>query len=168
MVGGEEPLTVAAPERPDPTDVLGPGQAANIHWADQGDTNYCGLYSVRAIVSELYGQQLDVAEMVNRATANGWFVYDDAGRVKGIRPADIDDVLASYGVGSRNFGGPEAAAVSDPRGVAGSETTRWSTTSVWSSASTARSSIQLRNVGERESTWTTSWSSPAWTTGAES
>ena len=28
----------------------------NIHWADQGDTNYCGLYSVRAIVSELYGQ----------------------------------------------------------------------------------------------------------------
>ena len=26
--------------------------------------------------------------------------------MKGIRPADIDDVLASYGVGSRNFGGP--------------------------------------------------------------
>ena len=91
---------------------LGPGHTADVHWADQGDTQYCGLYSVRSILSELYGKPVDMDEMVQRATANGWFVYEN-GEVKGIRPRDIDDILASYGVGSTQFGGPEAGTVAD-------------------------------------------------------
>ena len=51
--------------------------------------------------------------MVNRAAANGWLVYDENGQVKGIRPHDIDDVLASYGIGGRNFGGPDDPPVAD-------------------------------------------------------
>jgi hypothetical protein len=111
-VGGEDPLRVTEPDRPI-SGVFGPGHTLDVHWADQGDTNYCGLYSVRTILSEL-GRPVDMDEMVSRAAANGWFVYDEAtGEVKGIRPRDIDDILASYGVGSHQFGGPEAAQVAD-------------------------------------------------------
>ncbi len=110
-VGGEDPLTVTDPGHP-LTGVLGPGHAADVHWADQGDTQYCGLYSVRSILSELYGKPVDMDEMVQRATANAWFVYEN-GEVKGIRPRDIDDILASYGVGSTQFGGPDTATVAD-------------------------------------------------------
>jgi hypothetical protein len=110
-VGGQDPLTVTEPERP-LSGVFGPGHALDVHWADQGDTQYCGLYSVRTILSEL-GRPVDMDEMAERAAANGWFVYDEAGEVKGIRPRDIDDILASYGVGSHQFGGPEAEPVAD-------------------------------------------------------
>ena len=55
-VGGEDPLTVTDPGHP-LTGVLGPGHAADIHWAGQGDTQYCGLYSIRSILSELYGSR---------------------------------------------------------------------------------------------------------------
>ena len=111
-VAGEQALSVLPADGP-MTGVFGPGRIADVHWDYQGQTNYCGLYSVRSIISELHGQKLDVNEMVNRAAANGWLVYDDAGQVKGIRPSHLDDIFASYGVGSRNFGGPENPAVSD-------------------------------------------------------
>ena len=107
---GEEPLGVAEPTL---SSLVGPGHTADVHWEYQGDTNYCGLYSVNSVISEMYGERYDMNEMVNRAAANGWLVYDENGQVKGIRPRDIDNVLASYGVGSRNFGGPDNPPVAD-------------------------------------------------------
>jgi len=96
----------------DLSSMVGPGHKLDVHWAYQGDTNYCGLYSVNSVLSEQFGQPVDINEMVNRAAANGWLVFEN-GEVKGIKPEHIDDVFASYGVGSHNFGGPGAAPVGD-------------------------------------------------------
>jgi hypothetical protein len=104
-IGGEDPTTVVQPDHP-VSGIFGPGHALDVQWANQGQTNYCGLYSVRTILSEVTGRPVDMDEMIHRATANGWFQYDDAGHVKGILTSDIDDILASYGVGSHQFGGP--------------------------------------------------------------
>jgi hypothetical protein len=110
-VGGEDPFPTTQIDHP-LSGVFGPGHAADVHWAYQGQTQYCGLYSVRTILHEL-GRDVDMDEMVHRAATNGWFVYDAHGQVEGIRPRDIDDILASYGVGSHQFGGPDQPHVAD-------------------------------------------------------
>jgi hypothetical protein len=113
-VAGEAPLTTVEPERllsnavGAPGDVVGPGHALDVYWRDQGDKNYCVLYSVHTVLAELQIPH-DIDEMVQRATANGWFQYDDnTGELQGIKLDDIDRVLASYGVGSHQIGGYDA------------------------------------------------------------
>lgn len=104
---GEEPFAVTPAEPL--SDVVGPGHAADIYWADQGDTNYCALYSARSILSELYGYPVDPNEIVRRADASGWLVRDGGGEIKGVMPNHFDDLLASYGVPSHNFSGEQGA-----------------------------------------------------------
>jgi hypothetical protein len=104
---GEAPFPVSEPEQPLST-LIGPGHEADVYWAYQGNTNYCGIYSVRAILSEMYGQQVDVNEMIQRAEQNGWLVYEN-GVVKGIYPETIEKILESYGVPSTDRAGSEGA-----------------------------------------------------------
>lgn len=107
-IEGQAPFEVTEPERP-LSSVIGPGHANDIYWADQGNTQYCALYSVRSIISELYGVQADPQEVVTRAAQNGWLEYDANGQVEGVMSDNIDDILASYGVPSRATSGEEGA-----------------------------------------------------------
>jgi hypothetical protein len=87
--------------------------STDVEWATGVDSGYAGINGVGTVVSEAYGTPVDTQELVDRAAANGWLAYDEDGEVKGIRGADLDDVLASYGVPSHGFGGPEAEPVVD-------------------------------------------------------
>jgi hypothetical protein len=96
------------------TDVVGPGHVADQYWGNQGQTNYCVLYSAASILGEVYGHQIDMNEMVQRAESNGWLVHDANGDVLGVNPENFDDLLASYGVPSHNLDGEgEQAALQD-------------------------------------------------------
>ena len=57
----------------------------------------------------MYGQSIDMNEMVARADAAGWLVKDTNGEVLGVDTEHIDDVLASYGVASHNVMGEQGA-----------------------------------------------------------
>jgi hypothetical protein len=109
---GQALLEVTEPDQA-LSNLVGPGHSLDVNWAAQGNTNYCGLYSVRTVLSEIYGQSVDPQEMVDRAAANNWLVRDANGEVKGIQPQHIDDIFASYGIGSHQFGGPENQPVAD-------------------------------------------------------
>ena len=104
---GEEPFTVAQPEQPLAT-LVGPGHEADVYWAYQGDSNYCGLYSARSILSEVYGMDVDINEIVERAQDKGWLVYEN-GVVKGIRTSTVETILEDYGVPSHTRVGPTSA-----------------------------------------------------------
>jgi Peptidase_C39 like family len=95
---GEEPFT-ETPPGPSLTTLVGPGHEADVYWAYQGDTQYCGLYSVRSILSEVYGMDVDINEIVQRAEDNGWLVREN-GVVKGIYNSNVETILESYGVPS--------------------------------------------------------------------
>jgi hypothetical protein len=96
------------------SDVVGPGHLADQYWGNQGQTNYCVLYSAASILGEVYGHPIDMDEMVNRAEANNWLVHDTDGTVLGVNPDNFDDLLASYGVPSHNYDGEgEQAALQD-------------------------------------------------------
>jgi hypothetical protein len=104
---GESPFPVSEPQQP-LSQLVGPGHEADVYWAYQGNTNYCGLYSVRAVLSEMYGMDVDVNEMIQRADQNGWLVKEN-GVVKGIYPQDIEDILESYQIPSTDRAGAEGA-----------------------------------------------------------
>ncbi|MDQ3484711.1 MAG: C39 family peptidase, partial [Actinomycetota bacterium] len=104
---GEELYSVT--EQEPFSSLLGSGHAADIFWEDQGQTNYSGPYAIRATLSELYGYDVDVNEIIERSAQNGWLVFDDAGEVKGVYAEHIDDMFASYGVPSRDLYGEAGA-----------------------------------------------------------
>jgi hypothetical protein len=96
------------------SDVVGPGHGADQYWGNQGQTNYCVLYSAASILGEVYGHPIDMDDMVNRAEANHWLVHNPDGSVLGVNPDNFDDLLASYGVASHNFDGEgQDAALQD-------------------------------------------------------
>jgi hypothetical protein len=142
---GEDLYPVTGQEQQPFSDLIGPGHAADIFWRDQGETNYCALYSVRATLSELYGYDVDVNEIIQRAENNNWLVKDELGEVKGVSPDHLDDIFASYGVPSRNLSGEANASCS---------------------ASTARSSTRVPTSAMKpeSSTWIMPSRSPASTT----
>ena len=120
-VAGGDPLTVTEPDPP-LTGILGPGHAADIHWAAQGNTEYCGLYSIRSVLSELYGREVDMDHMIRVTAENEWFMTDEnTDEITGIEPQYIDDILAQYGVGTHRVRRAAHRAGCRPRRVAGAE-----------------------------------------------
>jgi hypothetical protein len=105
---GEDPFPTTEPDQP-LTTLVGPGHTEDVWWAAQGQTNYCGIYSVRAVLSEVYGYQVDPSEIINRAAQNGWLVYDGNGDVKGIYAQNISKIFASFGVASHEREGADGA-----------------------------------------------------------
>jgi hypothetical protein len=91
------------------TDVVGPGHLADQYWGYQGQTNYCVLYSAASILGEVFGQPIDMDQMVARADEEGWLVRDENGEAVGIYGEHFDDLLASYGVPSHNLTGEQGA-----------------------------------------------------------
>jgi len=83
-------------------ETIGPGHADDVYWGYQGDTNYCALYSVASILADYYGEPIDINDMVQRATRNGWLMFDGNGRALGVKSELFDDVLGSYGVPSHS------------------------------------------------------------------
>jgi hypothetical protein len=107
-------LWTQSPPQTSLSDVVGPGHVADQYWGNQGQTNYCVLYSAASILGEVYGHPIDMNEMVNRAEANHWLVHNPDGSVLGVNPENFDDLLASYGVASHNVDGEgEQAALED-------------------------------------------------------
>lgn len=100
---GQDPFTYTEPEVPITDDVVGPGHADDVYWRFQGNTQYCAIYSVRAVLSEMYGVDVDPQEVIDRANANGWLQYDANGNPAGVLPQDIHKIFASFGVPSHEF-----------------------------------------------------------------
>jgi hypothetical protein len=86
----------------DQGETVGPGHADDVYWGYQGDTNYCALYAVGSILADYSGEPVDMDEMVQRATENGWLAFDANGNALGVMSEHFDDLLNSYGVPSHS------------------------------------------------------------------
>jgi hypothetical protein len=106
---GQSPFPVSTETETTIADEVGPGHEADIYWGDQGNTQTCALYSVRSILSEVYGQEVDIEEIIRRAEANNCIEFDARGEIAGVLPRKVDNIFASFGIPSYNVMGEDGA-----------------------------------------------------------
>ena len=64
------------PDSVNPDNVSGdPGEAME-YWEFQGDTKRCAVYSQKFIIEQYTGQEVDIEDIVDVATDNGWFTEE--------------------------------------------------------------------------------------------
>jgi hypothetical protein len=99
-VTNQEPLVSVAPQSQSITDLVGDEHAGDIYWENQGQTEFCGPYSIRSIISEMTGQQVDVNQVINDAEQR-WGLDPS----RGMSPDNIHGVFADFGVPTHEYQG---------------------------------------------------------------
>ena len=78
------------PEQATPSDVSGMPERSMEYWEYQGDTGRCALYAQKFIIEELTGYEVDIDQMAEIASENGWFSEE------GGTPIDCMDKMLDY------------------------------------------------------------------------
>lgn len=89
------PLPTYDPAASDPEMVSGTPETSMELWECQGNTERCALYSQMFVIEELTGQDIDIDELAQLATENGWFDEES-----GTPMLNMNKVLDYYGVES--------------------------------------------------------------------
>lgn len=79
----------------DPEQVAGDPEGSMEYWEYQGSTNRCAVYSQKFIIEQLTGEEIDIDEIVEVATENGWFSEDG-----GTSILNLNKLIEYYGVDS--------------------------------------------------------------------
>jgi len=81
------------PSSADPDSVIGDPEEAMGLWEYQGNTNRCAVYSQKFVIEEYTGEEVDIEELVDIASENGWFT-----ETGGTTLGDMDALLEHYNV----------------------------------------------------------------------
>ncbi len=73
--------------------VIGDPEDALEYWEFQGQTNRCAIYAQKFVIEEYLGREVDIEELVDVATENGWFDENS-----GTTVMNMDNLLDHYGV----------------------------------------------------------------------